>query len=189
MVRQWTFFKVEISYTTIIVEAQDFKQHGKVRKSFLHSTMNIKYWLHFLPKPLSTIAFSTALFSGWSLVLADRLTTMLWDLEDHPLAWISFELTSWMRTSSKPSQEQSTQNRCLCVQTACVLFASQIYTFEKFCLTPNFPNSQYMVDLKCYLSPSDPADVKTVLPEASEFEGWHLIFQMAKIDWLLGKMT
>ena len=35
--------------------------------------------------------------------------------EDHPSAWSSFQLTSWMRNSSVLSQEQSTQNGRLCV--------------------------------------------------------------------------
>ena len=93
--------------------------------------MNIKYWLRFLPRPFSTIAFSTTLFAGQSLALADMLTTILQDLEDHSLAWSSFELKS-MSTNSEPSQEQSFQCGYLRVHIAHVIFVPKIYTIENF---------------------------------------------------------
>ena len=46
--------------------------------------------------------------------------TILRDLKDHLVAWSSFKLTSQMRTSREPSQEQSIQNGRLCVYIACV---------------------------------------------------------------------
>ena len=123
------------------------------------ATMNIKYWPCFLPRPFSTTAFSSALFAGRSLALADMLTTILQDLEDYPLAWSSFELTSRMRTNSEPSQEQCFQNFYLHVRIAHVLywkftllniFVSLIFvvgwTNEIF-LTSNF--SQFMVCPGC----------------------------------------
>ena len=111
------------------------------------ATMNIKYWLRFLPRPFFTIA-STVLFAGRSLVLADMLSTILQGLEDHSSAWSSFELTLQMNTSCEPSQEQNFQNGCLRVHIACVILVPKISTVENFIfivgwtneniLTPNF---------------------------------------------------
>ena len=94
--------------------------------------MNIKYWPRFLPRPFSMIAFSTILFAGRSLALADMLTTILQDLEDHSSAWSSFELKSRMSTNSEPSQEQSFQCGYLRVHIGHVIFVPKIYTVENF---------------------------------------------------------
>ena len=50
---------------SIILEAQDLERHGKNTKQLgaTEATMNIKYWQHFLPRPLSLRGFSTALFA------------------------------------------------------------------------------------------------------------------------------
>ena len=88
------------------------------------ATMNIKYWLHF-SWPLSILAVSTAMFAGRLLGLTDKLRTILWDLKDHLVAWSSFKLTSRMRTSSEPSQEQSIQNGRLCAYL-------HVFSYHKF---------------------------------------------------------
>ena len=133
--------------------AQDFSTGIE---EYERACMNIKYWPCFLPRPLSTTVFSSALFAGQSLVLADMLTRILQDLEDYSSAWSSFELTLQMRTNSEPSQERSFQNFCLQVHIAHVvlyrkftllkIFVSLIFVVSwtnKNILTPNF--SQFTV--------------------------------------------
>ena len=90
-----------------------------------------KYWPHFLRRPLSMIAFSTALVAGQLLELADMMTTILQDTEDNRSVWSSFELTLWMRTSSEPSQG------CLCVHML-VLFLYRKVTLSKMFHRFNF---------------------------------------------------
>ena len=52
---------------SITLGAQDYEQHGKIHKSLLHPR---------LPSPPPCL-------KGQSLALADMLTMILWDLEDH----------------------------------------------------------------------------------------------------------
>ena len=70
-----------------VIEAQDFKWHGRVQKSLLHSRLYAEYKVltALLAKALSTIAL-TPYLQGRSLVLADMLTTILQDLEDRTSA-------------------------------------------------------------------------------------------------------
>lgn len=68
--------------TRVILQAQEFVAQN-AQKSLLHPRLP---WIYiykvltmFLPSPLSTITFTTILFAGWSLALADILTTILHD--------------------------------------------------------------------------------------------------------------
>ena len=89
----------------------------------------------FLLRFLCTIAFSTAVFARRLLALADMLTTVIsWDLEDHSLAWSTFELTSWGRTSSEPSPFEM----AVFVYTSHVLFSCRKFTLSKFFREFNF---------------------------------------------------
>ena len=115
------------------------------KKSLLHHD-KYKVLTTLLTKAFSTIAFSTTLFAGRSLALADMLTTTLQDLEDHSSAWSSFELKSWMSTNSEPSQEQSFQCGCLRVHIAHVIFVPKIYTVE------NFPEFNFRCRLDKYFN-------------------------------------
>ena len=87
-----------------------------------------------LPRFLCTIAFSTAVFARRSLALADMLTTVVQDLEDHFSAWSTFELTSRVRTSSEPSRFKTAVFVC----TSHVLFSCRKFTLSKFFREFNF---------------------------------------------------
>ena len=66
------------------------------------------------------IAFSTAFFAGWPFALADMLTMILQDLEDHSSAWSSFELTSEVRISSEhESRAEHSKRLSLCAHRMC----------------------------------------------------------------------
>ena len=143
------------AHGSVILEAQDFERHGRVLKSLLHpyevltallskNFVNYNLLHHLICK------------GDHQLVLADMLTDMLTmivqDLEDHPSASSSFELTLRMRTSSELSQEHSIQNGCLCVHITHVSISlSKIFMSLNFVvgwtkqniLTPNF--SQFTV--------------------------------------------
>ena len=99
-------------------------------------------YVAFVHKRLSTI-----LFGGQSLALADRLTMILRDLEDHPSAWIDIAI----ETSGEPSHEHSLQNICLCMHIMHVIFVLQIYTVKN--LTRICVNFRYTIvygDIKIY---------------------------------------
>ena len=98
------------------------------------ATLNIKYWLHFLPRPLSTMFFTTALFARAITCVGRHIDNNPSGSAPHSSAGNNFKLTPQMRTSSELSQEESTQNGCLCVHIARArYFRTVIYTiFRKF---------------------------------------------------------
>ena len=120
--RQPNFFNTKIFCTctyvaaSFYIEAQNFKQHGRVLKSSLHP---YEVLTTLLSKDFVNYNLHHLIYKGnHQLVLADMLTMIVRDLKDHPSASSSFELTLQMRTSSELSQEHSIQNGCLCVHIA-----------------------------------------------------------------------
>ena len=84
-------------------------------------------------------------FARRSLVLADMLTTVVRDLEDHCSASSTCELTSRVRISSQPSRFKTAVFVC----TSHVLFSYRKFTLSKFFRELNF---RCRLDLRKYFN-------------------------------------